>query len=239
LAATTGTFAAHDHAGRGARPGPRPASQLYRLKLSTTRFASQILAGFARAVVAADLAPGLLVKACVGEVVSMMRRNVSQHALRRFAEKKLWPRFDFKQMTRQAMGDVWHNASRQQQRSLEDGFRDLLLERYAASLSAAANSRMQFEVKPVRHSSANDVTVKTLITRNARPAVAIDFRMENQRNGWKVYDVLVDGVSVQTTYLEIMLEDFSFSESDGPIEVPKATRRKPATRPDSQRGAFT
>lgn len=238
LAATTGTFAVRDYANRGARSRPRPASQLYRMKLSTTRLASLILARFARALVAADMPPALVVKARVGEVVSMLRRGVSKQALRRYAERKLWPRFDLRRMTQQALGDAWHDAGRQQQRSLENGLRDSLLDSYAALLSAASNSRLQFEVKPVRHSGADEVTVKVLITRTALPAMAIEFRMENQRNGWQVYDVLIDGVSVTAAYRESLLEVQRRRADCGPIDAPTAAHRGPATRRDSHIGTY-
>jgi phospholipid transport system substrate-binding protein len=61
--------------------------------------------------------------------------------------------------------------------------------------------------------------VKTLITGAGRPTTAIDYRMENQPNGWRAYDVLVDGVSLMSSYRETFLGRVRHSGIDGLIKT--------------------
>ncbi|MBI4293651.1 MAG: ABC transporter substrate-binding protein [Betaproteobacteria bacterium] len=232
LPTTIGAFPGHEYTATW--PRNRTDSELHRMKLASKRMASLILARFARGIVAVDMAPALVVKTKMSNVLSVMQGGTNANALRRLAERKLLPRFDFRQMTRLAMGSVWFKANRQQQRALEKGFRALLVRTYSASLSTIASCGMQLEVKPVRHSNAHDATVKTLITGAGRPATTIDYRMENQPNGWKVYDVLVDGVSLMTGYRETFTEEVRRSGIDGLIQVLGANRRFVVSRHDFQ-----
>lgn len=239
LSAAIGACAVNDYANSDARPRPRLASGLYRMNVASRRPALPILAGFARGVIAADMAPGLVVKSKVGEVLSVLQRATNTSALRRFAERKLLPRFDFTQMTRLAVGAVWFRASRRQQRVLENGFREMLVSTCTASLKSAAGSDMRIEVQPVRHSNANDVTVKTLIKRAGMPALAVDYRMEIQRNGWKVYDLLVNGVSLLATYRETFVEEVRRCGIDGLVRLFNANTRIFAPRHDFHNGSST
>ncbi len=208
LPATIGSFAGDDyHANAGARPGPPSDEVLYRANFSARRLPASALVRFARALEPRDMAPGLVIKTRTREALALLERAANIPALRWLAQRKLLPRFDFGRMTRQAAGDLWLNANRKQQRALEDGLRELLLRRYVGALRATAAPSLRLNVKPVRHAHASDdVTVKTLIKGAGKPALAIDYRMENQRQGWKVYEVLIDGVSLTTTYRETFLE---------------------------------
>lgn len=239
LSAAIGSCAVNDYVSSTLRARPRAGSGLYRMNLASQRPALQVLAGFARGVVAADTAPGLVVKLKAGEVLSVLQRVTNANALRRFAERKLLPRFDFTQMTRLAVGDVWFRASRRQQRALENGFREMLVSTCIASLSSAASSDLQIEVQPVRHSDANDVTVKTLVTRAGMPTLAIDYRMEIQRKGWKVYDLLVNGVSLLSIYRETFVEEVRRSGIDGLVRFFNANPRTFVPRNDFHSGSST
>jgi len=173
----------------------------------------------------ANTAPEALVKATVDEVLSVIKRTKDRNALRRLAEEKVLPRFDFRQMTQLAVGPAWHRANPQQQQALESGFRTLLVNTYTGSLSLAAGGGRKVEVKPARQSGQNDTVVKTLVTQSGKPPISIDYRMENNSHGWKVYDVLVEGVSLVTTYRGTFSEEAQKSGIDGLIKVLEAKNR--------------
>ena len=173
----------------------------------------------------ANTAPEALVKATVDEVLSVIKRTKDKNALRRLAEEKVLPRFDFRQMTQLAVGPAWHRANPQQQQALESGFRTLLVNTYTGSLSLAASSDRKVEVRPARHSGRNDTVVRTLVTQSGKPPISIDYRMENSPDGWKVYDVLVEGVSLVTNYRGTFSEEVRRSGIDGLIRVLKTKNR--------------
>ncbi len=192
--------------------------------------ASLMLLSFVGASLAANTAPDAVVKSTVDEVLLVIKQTRDKSALRRLAEEKVLPRFDFRQMTQLAVGPAWRKASPEQQQTLESGFRTLLVNTYTGSLSLAAGGDRKLEVKPVQQSGQNDTVVKTLVTQSGRPPISIDYRMENNPDGWKVYDVLVEGVSLVTTYRGTFSEEIQRSGIDGLIKVLEAKNRELATR---------
>jgi len=45
-----------------------------------------------------------------------------------------------------------------------------------------------------------EVTVRTQVVQQGGPPIPIDYAMEKADSGWKVYDVVIDGASLVTTY---------------------------------------
>lgn len=195
------------------------------MKTVSQYLASLMLLSFVGAPFAADTAPDVLVKSTVDEVLSVIKETRDRSALRRLAEEKVLPRFDFRQMTRLAVGPAWQKANPEQMQALESGFRTLLVNTYTGSLSLAAGGNRKVEVKPARQSGRNDTVVKTLVTQPGKPPISIDYRMENNPDGWKVYDILVEGVSLVTTYRGTFSEEVQHSGIDGLIKVLEAKNR--------------
>src|SRR3990172_2904964 len=67
--------------------------------------------------------PDALVKRTVDEVLGVIKQSQDRATLRKLAEQKVLPYFDFKEMTRLAVGTAWRKATPQQQRELEENFR--------------------------------------------------------------------------------------------------------------------
>jgi len=206
-------------AGRRQEPGAYGVESVSKL------LGSLILSAAALVAVAADTRPDAVVQSTVSEVLSVIKHTTDKNALRQLAEQKVLPRFDFRQMTRLAMGSIWSKANPQQQQALERGFRALLVNTYTKSLSLGASDAVKVDVRPVRQSSQTDVTVKTLVKDAGKPPFAIDYRMEHQPDGWKVYDVLVEGVSLVTTYRSTFSEEVQRSGIDGLIKALDAKNR--------------
>lgn len=195
------------------------------MKTVSQYLASLMLLSFVGASLAANTAPDAVVKSTVDEVLSAINQTRDKSALRRLAEEKVSPRFDFRQMTQLAVGPAWRKANPEQQQALESGFRTLLVNTYTGSLSLAAGGDRKVEVKPAKQSGRNDTVVKTLVTQSGKPPISIDYRMENNPDGWKVYDVLVEGVSLVTTYRGTFSEEVQNSGIDGLIKVLEAKNR--------------
>lgn len=171
-------------------------------------------------VLAADTAPDALVKSTVDEVLTVIKQNKDKHALRQLAEQKVLPHFDFKRMTQLAMGAAWREANPSQQQALENGFRTLLVNTYTNALSVSATGNPTVEVKPVQvKPDHNDITVKTVVKDPGKQPVAIDYRMARSADGWKVYDVVVEDLSLVTNYRGSFASEVSRSGIDGLIKV--------------------
>jgi phospholipid transport system substrate-binding protein len=153
---------------------------------------------------AQDLAPDALVKNVTLEVVELITKDKeikagSRAKLISVIEAKVLPHFNFGAMSALAMGQSWGKANPEQKKQLTEEFKTLLVRTYASAL--AAYSEQKFEFRPLRAKPTDtDVTVNVRVLQPGAQAVTIDYSMEKTANGWKVYDVMVGGVSLVANY---------------------------------------
>jgi phospholipid transport system substrate-binding protein len=160
-----------------------------------------LLAGAAQAQ---SLAPDVLVKNVTTEVVELIVRDKEIRSgdrarLIQVIEAKVLPHFNFQSMTSLAMGQSWSKATPEQKKRLIEEFKTLLVRTYASAL--AAYSEQRFDFRPLRARPADtDVTVQVRVLQSGAQPVPIDYSMEKTAGGWKVYDVMVGGVSLVANY---------------------------------------
>lgn len=149
--------------------------------------------------------PDKLVDRTAQEVIEIVRQDKdlkdgNSKKILDLVENKVLPHFNFNRMTRLAMGKNWRKASPEQQDILVNEFRDLLVRTYSNTLSKYQDERII--VSPLRGLDNNtEATVKTeVIQRMGKKPVPIDYNMEKTEDGWKVYDVIVAGVSLVMNY---------------------------------------
>jgi phospholipid transport system substrate-binding protein len=174
-------------------------------------------------VQAQQVSPDKLVKDVANEVLKSLRedpelRTPNPIKMAELIEKKVAPHFDFERMTRLAVGRNWREATDDQKRLLIEQFRQLLVRSYSTAYSAYRN--IAVEVKPVRMSPGeDDVQVKSEIKLpGGAPPVNVDYAMYKNDSDWKVYDVVVDGVSLVTTYRSTFADEIRQSGIDGLIK---------------------
>jgi len=166
--------------------------------------ALSVLALTALPVLAQDVAPDTLVKNVTLEVVDLISKDKEIKAggrtkLIAVIEAKVLPHFNFTAMTALAMGQNWAKASPEQKKRLTEQFRTLLVRTYASAL--AAYSEQKFDFRPLRaRPTDTDVTVNVRVLQPGAQPVTLDYSMEKTANGWKVYDVVVGGVSLVANY---------------------------------------
>jgi phospholipid transport system substrate-binding protein len=152
----------------------------------------------------AQEAPDVLVKTVTLEVVELITKDKdiksgNRAKLIEVIDAKVLPHFNFTAMTALAMGQNWGKASPDQKKQLTEQFRTLLVRTYASAL--AAYSEQKFDFRPLRAKPADtDVTVNVRVIQPGAQPVTIDYSMEKTANGWKVYDVMVGGVSLVANY---------------------------------------
>ncbi len=115
------------------------------------------------------------------------------------AEKKILPHLDFAEATRFVMGRSWSRASPEQKKRLVAEFRSLLVRTYANAFHGYGGQAM--EVLPVRmHPEDTEVTVRNKYLRPGAPPLMVDYAMHKTPEGWKIFDVAVEGISMLMVY---------------------------------------
>jgi phospholipid transport system substrate-binding protein len=153
---------------------------------------------------AQPVAPDVLVKTVTLEVVELIVKDKEIRAGDRskligVIEAKVLPHFSFVSMTSLAVGQSWRKASAEQKSRLAEEFKTLLVRTYASALAAYSDQKLDF--RPLRAKPTDtDVTVQVRVLQTGAQPVPIDYSMEKTAAGWKVYDVMVGGVSLVANY---------------------------------------
>lgn len=108
------------------------------------------------------------------------------------------PNFDFELMSRWVLGRAWQQATPEQRRRFAEEFRTLLVRTYAKALLEYSDEDVR--VPPQPPASGNQITVRTEVQPKTGRPIQINYSMNLGDQGWKVYDVTVDGVSLVTSY---------------------------------------
>ncbi len=175
------------------------------------------------AAAGADIAPDQLAKTTTEEVLTLIRQDKelqsgNQKKLLSLVEAKVLPHFDFIRMTRLAVGKNWRQATPAQQQSLVNEFRTLLVRTYTTAFRSYKNQTVEF--KPFKMAPEDtDVTVKTQIIQPGAQPLAVDYSMQKTPAGWKVYDVVIEGVSLVTNYRGTFTTEIQKSGIDGLIQT--------------------
>jgi phospholipid transport system substrate-binding protein len=189
------------------------------------------LAGLAHAQVPQDLAPDALVKTVTLEVVELIARDKEIQSGNRakligLIEEKVLPHFNFTAMTALAMGQSWNKTTPEQKKILTQEFRMLLVRTYASALAAYSDQKLDF--RPLRAKATDtDVTVNVRVLQSGAQPVPIDYNMEKTSSGWKVYDVMVGGVSLVANYRTEFSNVVRESGIDGLIRNLQSKNRPP------------
>jgi phospholipid transport system substrate-binding protein len=152
----------------------------------------------------AEITPDFLVKQTADEVLTIVKNNKDIQAgnkqqLYDLVEAKILPNFDFDRVCRMVLGKNWRSATPEQQVAFKKEFRSLLLRTYASALSKYKDQIIEY--KPLRaEADAKIVSVKTQILQPGGQPVSVDYSLIKSANGWKVYDIVIESVSLVTNY---------------------------------------
>jgi phospholipid transport system substrate-binding protein len=195
---------------------------------------SGLLLAYAVTGLAEVMSPDVLARNTTNEVLRIVKqdkdlKNGNTKKILSLVEEKILPNFDFRKMTQLAVGKNWSKATPEQQQELVDQFKTMLVRTYSASLTSVADYKIEFTPLKMAPGDA-DVTVNTVVSKPGAPPIPIDYRMEKQDAGWKVYDVQVDNVSMVTVYRNT----FNSEVRKGGIEglVASLTRRNQQPAPN-------
>ena len=153
---------------------------------------------------AQGLAPDELVRKVTADVLDSVKADKQLQAGDRkkalaLAEEKILPHVDFREAALLAMGKSWQTASPAQQTQIVNEFRSMLVRIYSNAIDVYRGQTLK--VLPLRlPQGATDVTVRNQYLREGRPPVPVEYSMRKTSEGWKIYDIAIEGVSLVLTY---------------------------------------
>lgn len=168
-------------------------------------------------------APDVLARTVTDEVLAIIRadRDIqagNQQKVLDLVEARVVPHFSFVRMAQLAMGRNWRDATPHQQQRLVEEFRTLLVRTYTSAFTQYQNHSVEYR-RPRMAAGDTDVVVQSLIKQPSGPPLAVDYSMEKTGNGWKVYDVKIEGVSLVENYRGTFNTEIQKNGVDGLIKA--------------------
>ena len=148
--------------------------------------------------------PDALVKRTAEDVLTVVKTDKDiqagdQQKIYALAEEKILPNFNFDRVSRLVLGKNWTKATPEQKTAFQAEFRTLLIRTYATALSKYKNQTIEY--KPLRMvDGANTASVKTQILQPGGQPIEVDYTLAKETDAWKVYDIVIEGVSLVTNY---------------------------------------
>ena len=176
----------------------------------------------AAGVGAQEAAPDALVRGVTEDVLTIVRadKDIQSGNTKKaieLVEAKVLPHFNFTRMTQLAMARDWRQATPPQQKTLTDEFRTLLVRTYSKALTEYKSQTIDY--KPLKMQPADtDVKVRTEIKQPGGKPIPLDYYLDKQSQGWKVYDIEVGGISLITNYREFFATEVRNGGIDGLIK---------------------
>lgn len=111
------------------------------------------------------------------------------------------PHFDFDKMSYFVLGKVWKTASEQQKLDFQNEFKQLLINTYTtALLEFSSEEKIIYKDVKVSPKNKNVAIVPTEIRQKGTNSIDVTYRMYRTGDHWRIYDVIIDGVSLVTNY---------------------------------------
>ncbi|GLW59838.1 exported protein [Hydrogenophilus thermoluteolus] len=154
----------------------------------------------------------------------------SREALVAFVEANVLPFFDMPRMTALAVGPAWRQATPEQRAQLTEEFKKLLLRTYSNAAKAYKDETLEF--LPQR-GGANDpvVRVAARIVRAGSEPIEVQYVLQNRGDGWRIFDVVIAGVSLVTNYRGSFAAEINRGGIDGLIRTLAEKNAKGETDP--------
>jgi phospholipid transport system substrate-binding protein len=119
--------------------------------------------------------------------------------MRELVDKYLLPHFDTEYAAKLVLAQNWRNATPEQRKRFVEAFYRSLLMNYGSALADFTSDRMK--VLPTKvEPGADHTTVRTEIKRDSGDRIAVNYVLHMTPEGWKAYDVNIDGISYVKSY---------------------------------------
>ena len=167
--------------------------------------------------------PEQLIRETSQSVMAEIRANADTYKsdpqkVYKLVDELVLPHFDFAAMTDLALGRYKDEVSSEQKPAIIAEFRQLLVRTYSSALFEYTDQGLIY--LPMEGSEAEGlVTIRTEIELSGGFPIPIDYTLRLSNNGWKVFDVSVDEVSLVTNYRSSFARAIKKNGVDGLIKT--------------------
>ena len=109
----------------------------------------------------------------------------------------LYQRFDFTEMARRSLGSEWRRRTPEEQKEFVKLFTELLERSYLDKIESYSGEKVLYLKE---REDGNYAEVETKIVDKKGQEYSVDYRLHKVNGDWKVYDVIIEDVSLVGNY---------------------------------------
>jgi phospholipid transport system substrate-binding protein len=142
------------------------------------------------------------VRGTVDQVIAILadpslKTESKQKERRDQLRRVIFARFDFAEMARRSLGPEWRRRTATEQQEFINLFTDLLQDNYIGTIEAYSGDKVGYTRELQEKDNAE---VQTTLTTKGEAAYSINYRLRLVDKDWKVYDVVIENISVVNNY---------------------------------------
>jgi phospholipid transport system substrate-binding protein len=158
-----------------------------------------LLAGGATATVSES--PTEVVKTTINEVIRILSDEAMKQPgrlkeRRKLLEDVIGRRFDYEEMSKRSLASHWKNLSEAERQEFVEVFRAFLSHAYGGKIEGYSGEQVHYLQERLEGAYAE---VRTKIV-SEKVSLPMEYRLISKADGWRVYDVVADGISLVRNY---------------------------------------
>jgi phospholipid transport system substrate-binding protein len=143
------------------------------------------------------------IRGTVDQVIAILadpslKTESKQKERREQLRRVIFARFDFAEMARRSLGAEWRRRTPAEQQEFINIFTDLLQDNYIGTIESYSGDKVGYNRETQEKDNAEVQT--TLTTTKGEAAYSINYRLRLVDKDWKVYDVIIENISVVNNY---------------------------------------
>jgi phospholipid transport system substrate-binding protein len=162
----------------------------------------------------ADASPTASIRGSVDGIIALLRdKDLDQTTRRGKIREVISARFDFRAMSQRTLATNWKKASKEQKQEFVQLFSKLIENTYIGRIEAYTDEKVDYPGEKVKGKKA---VVETLIL-TASADIPVNYKVYLKNDEWRVYDVIIEGISLISNYRSSYQEIVNKEGFDGLI----------------------
>jgi ABC-type transporter MlaC component len=150
----------------------------------------------------------------VSELQQLPKEQRTYSEVQRLIENYILPTIDQERIAKMALGKHWRKATKEQRIAFINTFRDLQIRTYTGAFEAFDGQKFEFDDSRFNKTGTRAIVKGRMIQPNGQQ-IPIDFKMFiNKQKEWKVYDAVIAGLGMVTTYRQQFSEQMQNKSLD-------------------------
>ncbi|HEY6096864.1 MAG TPA: ABC transporter substrate-binding protein, partial [Candidatus Deferrimicrobium sp.] len=143
------------------------------------------------------------VRGAIDRVLEILKKKELQAKERR-AERRALLReeisqaFDFEEMAKRSLGPAWRQRTPEERKEYVTLFKQVLENSYLGKIEAYQGEKIRYVKDSV--TEGRNATVETFIVTGKGQEIPINYRMMKEKTEWRVYDVIIEEISLVNNY---------------------------------------